>query len=112
MRAAFRPETRLLYVGAEQFITVLFVGLDPAARTLTFANAGHPKPFLLRRSCGEIAVLTNKDGRNRSALGLSPRSSYSTAEITAAMTNRIALTRATSTPENRATSAFVPITTT
>ncbi len=45
-----------LQTPSNMFVTVWYGVLDPAARTLTYASAGHP-PAVLRRASGEIEQL-------------------------------------------------------
>jgi phosphoserine phosphatase RsbU/P len=37
-----------------RFVTMIYGVLDPAARTFTFANAGHPWPVILRGTCTQL----------------------------------------------------------
>jgi phosphoserine phosphatase RsbU/P len=48
---------------------------------LRFANAGHPKPLLVRRATGEVLTLANASGRGQSALGLFEDPTYETTEV-------------------------------
>ena len=51
--------------------TAFYCVADCSARTLRFANAGHPKPLLVRRSLNTIEdTLANAAGRGQPALGL------------------------------------------
>ncbi len=59
-------ETILAQSSYDMFLTVLYAVLDPATRTLTYANAGHNPP-LVRRASGEIALLP-RTGRFMGAL--------------------------------------------
>lgn len=59
-------------LGSERFVTLLILSLDPASRTVTYLNAGHPDGYLL-----------NGDGRLRErltatlpALGLAPDAAF------------------------------------
>jgi sigma-B regulation protein RsbU (phosphoserine phosphatase) len=49
--------------------------------TLRFANAGHPKPLLIRRSLNQVEPLANASGRGQPALGLFEDPSYQTTEM-------------------------------
>ena len=64
--------------------TAFYLIVDLRTGALRFANAGHPKPFLLRRDSGQLTVMANKDNKGRPALGFSARSVYPTTELTAA----------------------------
>ena len=77
--------------GTPILTTAFYLVADTRTGLLRFANAGHPKPFLLRRSAGQIAVLANKDAKNRAALGLSPRTPYTTTATTAAPDDAVLL---------------------
>jgi len=52
---------------------------DLERRRILYANAGHPKPFLVQRLKGTVEVLKNADGKARPALGLFADCIYPTA---------------------------------
>ncbi|HTK95754.1 MAG TPA: GAF domain-containing SpoIIE family protein phosphatase [Terriglobales bacterium] len=60
---------------AGRYVTMVFGIFDPAARKLTFANAGHPAPLMLQD--GEVRPLPTEKGL---PLGIAP-SSYSEVDI-------------------------------
>ena len=55
---------------------------DCRTGTLRFANAGHPRPLLVRRAENQIEPLTNAGGRGQPALGLFEDPTYETTETT------------------------------
>jgi len=66
-------------------LTTAFYGVaDCQVGKLRFANAGHPKPLLVRRSLGQVEALANTIGRSQPALGLFDDPPYQTSEITLA----------------------------
>lgn len=58
------------------YVTAVFALIDPAARTLTYASAGHPSPLLLRGGGG----LESLDHRGI-VLGFLPAASYTSAVV-------------------------------
>jgi sigma-B regulation protein RsbU (phosphoserine phosphatase) len=66
-------------------LTTAFYGVaDYQTGKLRFANAGHPKPLLVRRSLGQVEPLANTSGRSQPALGLFDDPPYQSSEITLA----------------------------
>lgn len=61
-------------VGGERFITMLLACLDPARRSLTFLNAGHPSGYLLDAE-GKVKVELKPTAM---ALGIHPDAPYQT----------------------------------
>jgi sigma-B regulation protein RsbU (phosphoserine phosphatase) len=59
-------------IGYERFITMLLVGLDPQAKTLTYANAGHPAGYVFDAG-GEIKARLKRTGI---PLGIKPDTNY------------------------------------
>src|SRR6202034_2942273 len=56
--------------GSPMLTTAFYAVADYKARTLRFANAGHPQPLIIRRSLDRIEALANAAGRGQPALGL------------------------------------------
>jgi phosphoserine phosphatase RsbU/P len=77
------PGTMLQYVNqrlaeaytsdVEAFVTAFYAVYDPAKRTLTYANAGHPQPRLKRCSTGQLMDL---DGERSLPLGIFADTNY------------------------------------
>ena len=59
-------------VGDERFVTLTLARLDPATRSLVYANAGHTTGYVLDRS-GEVKALLESSGL---PLGLAPDEEY------------------------------------
>jgi len=68
--------------GSPMLTTAFYVVADCQAGTLRFANAGHPKPLLFRRSLKQVEPLANASGRGQPALGLFENPSYQATETT------------------------------
>jgi PAS domain S-box-containing protein len=68
--------------GSPMLTTGFYAVADSQTGKLRFANAGHPKPLLLRRSIGQIEPLANASGRSQPALGLFDEPPYQTTEVT------------------------------
>jgi serine phosphatase RsbU (regulator of sigma subunit) len=49
--------------------TAFYLVADWATGVLQYANAGHPKPFHLRRSAGQVVPLANAFGHSQPPLG-------------------------------------------
>jgi len=58
------------------YVTAVFAYIDPAARTLTYASAGHPSPLLLRRN-GRVEPLEERG----IVLGVLPDATYASAVV-------------------------------
>ena len=54
------------------FVTVFFCVLDPVEGTVTFANAGHPSPIVVRRG----GVISSLESAENVVLGLLPGAGY------------------------------------
>ncbi len=63
-------------IGIERFITMLLVSLDPATRTLCYANAGHPEGYVLGAQ-GQVKVTLKRTGV---PLGINPDTHYPPAQ--------------------------------
>ena len=68
--------------GSPMLTTGFYAVADCQTGRLRFANAGHPKPLLLRRSAGQVEPLANTSGRGQPALGLFDDPPYTTSETT------------------------------
>jgi sigma-B regulation protein RsbU (phosphoserine phosphatase) len=68
----------LRQTGTPLFTTAFYLVADLERRQFSYANAGHPKPFLVHRLGGTVEVLKYADGKARPALGLFAKSTYPT----------------------------------
>ena len=68
--------------GSPMLTTAFYAVADCRTGALRFANAGHPKPLLIRRSENRIEPLVNACGRSQPALGLFEDPPYLTSEMT------------------------------
>jgi phosphoserine phosphatase RsbU/P len=68
--------------GSPMLTTAFYAVMDCATGRLSFANAGHPKPLLLRRAENSATALANASGKGQPALGLFEEPVYTTTEIT------------------------------
>lgn len=66
--------------GSPMLTTAFYLIADSRTGATRFANAGHPKPLVLRRSAGRVDFLANACGRGQPALGLFDDPSYETSE--------------------------------
>jgi len=70
--------------GSPMLTTGFYAVADCRTGRMRFANAGHPKPLLIRRSLGRVEPLVNASGRSQPALGLFEDPPYSATEVTIA----------------------------
>jgi sigma-B regulation protein RsbU (phosphoserine phosphatase) len=66
--------------GSPMLTTAFYAVADCRTGVLRFANAGHPKPLLVRRSLERVEPLANTSGRGQPALGLFEEPPYETSE--------------------------------
>jgi len=67
--------------GSPMLTTAFYFVANWQTGVLRFANAGHPKPLLVRRSENSITPLVNASGHSQPALGLFDDPPYQTTEI-------------------------------
>ncbi len=70
----------LRQTGSPLFTTAFYAVADLDRNVLLYANAGHPKPFILNRAKGTAERLRSADGKRRPALGLFADANYQTFE--------------------------------
>lgn len=70
--------------GSPMLTTAFYAVADCRTGRLRFANAGHPKPLVIRRSINRVEPLVNSIGRSQPALGLFDDPPYETSETTIA----------------------------
>jgi sigma-B regulation protein RsbU (phosphoserine phosphatase) len=70
--------------GTPMLTTGFYLVANCLTGVMRFANAGHPKPLLIRRSADSIEPLANASGRSQPALGLFDDPPYQTSETTLA----------------------------
>ncbi|MGD1086630.1 MAG: PAS domain S-box protein [Verrucomicrobiota bacterium] len=69
----------LQQTGTPLFTTAFYMVADLESRQALYANAGHPKPFLIHRNAGQVEILKYADGKARPALGFFEDTAYPTA---------------------------------
>jgi sigma-B regulation protein RsbU (phosphoserine phosphatase) len=67
--------------GSPMLTTAFYLVADWTTGVMRFANAGHPKPLLIRRSTGRVEPLMNVTGQSQPALGLFDDPPYQTTEV-------------------------------
>jgi sigma-B regulation protein RsbU (phosphoserine phosphatase) len=67
--------------GTPLFTTAFYMIADLAENRAYYANAGHPKPMLLRKGSEEVEFLQNVDGKSNPALGLFDSFKYATGSV-------------------------------
>lgn len=73
--------TILKTTGSPMLTTAFYLVANWRTGIMRFANAGHPKPLLIRRSAGRIEPLVNASGKSQPALGLFEDPPYQSTEI-------------------------------
>ena len=68
--------------GSPMLTTAFYAVANCQTGLLRFANAGHPRPLLIRRSQNRVEPLANASGRSQPALGLFEDPPYETSETT------------------------------
>jgi phosphoserine phosphatase RsbU/P len=71
----------LRHTGTPMLTTAFYLVADWTTGTMRYANAGHPKPLLIRRSIGQVEPLANTGGRSQPVLGLFENAAYQTSEV-------------------------------
>lgn len=66
--------------GSPMLTTAFYLTANWQTGLMRFANAGHPKPLLVRRSDGSVRALANASGHGQPALGLFDDPPYQTTE--------------------------------
>ena len=62
--------------GSPLYTTAFYMVADTETREIHYANAGHPKPIIVRRKQGEAEFLRNTGNKSQPALGLFPNANY------------------------------------
>jgi len=70
--------------GTPMLTTAFYLVADCRTGAVRFANAGHPKPLIIRRSQNQVEPLANACGRGQPALGLFEQPPYETSTATLA----------------------------
>jgi sigma-B regulation protein RsbU (phosphoserine phosphatase) len=71
----------LKHTGTPVLTTGFYFVADCKTGIMHYANAGHPKPLLVRRSEGRVEPLVNVSGKSQPALGLFESASYQGSEV-------------------------------
>ena len=72
----------LKHTGTPMLTTAFYLVANAATGVMRYANAGHPKPLLVRRSASKVEALTNVSKKSQPALGLFEKAAYQTSQTT------------------------------
>ncbi len=70
----------LKHIGTPLLTTAFYLVADSQTGGLRFANAGHPKPFHIRRAARQVVPLSSQAGKSQPALGLFDNAQYQGSE--------------------------------
>lgn len=73
--------TILKHAGTPVLTTAFYCVVDTVTGELRYANAGHPKPLLARRSAGTVEPLRSGTSKAQPALGLFEKAAYRTDRV-------------------------------
>src|ERR1017187_10981384 len=71
----------LKHTGTPMLTTAFYLVADSKSGMMRYANAGHPKPLLIRRSASRVEPLANAAGKSQPVLGLFKDATYRTSEV-------------------------------
>ena len=71
----------LKHTGTPMLTTAFYLVADWRTGTMRYANAGHPKPLLIRRNARQVEPLANAAGKSEPVLGLFEDAAYQTSEM-------------------------------
>jgi len=71
----------LKHTGTPLLTTAFYLVADSRTGLMRYSNAGHPKPFHLRRSAGQVLAVHNAWGKSQPALCLRDNTAYQSSEI-------------------------------
>ncbi len=81
----------LKHTGTPMLTTAFYLVANSHTGVMHYANAGHPKPLLVRRSAGKVEPIRNTPQKNQPALGLFEQAHYQTSSVTLAPRDLIML---------------------
>ena len=71
----------LKHTDTPMLTTAFYLMVDSKSGIMRYANAGHPKPLLIRRSASRVDPLANAGGKSQPVLGLFEAATYETTEV-------------------------------
>ena len=71
----------LKHTDTPMLTTAFYLMVDSKSGIMRYANAGHPKPLLIRRSASQVEPLANAGGKSQPVLGLFEAATYETTEV-------------------------------
>ena len=74
----------LKHTGTPVLTTAFYLVANATTGRMRYTNAGHPKPFHVRRDAGKVDPLKNSSRKSQPALGLFEQAAYQASEVTLA----------------------------